>query len=175
MTVYPIAIRKKSMLHRQGTKEYHQVLIVNGEGRAVLVQRWGKKNTTGQMKVETFERSEMAVTSFEMKDSEKRSHRGGYEHDAGRDNLIECANAAEFAKALGPHLRFNMGAANLLHVAPDLDVSGVKEPDPVPEFDRDGKVVRKGYQPKHVFKDFVDPAAPTVEEEVAANPNWGSW
>jgi predicted DNA-binding WGR domain protein len=173
MPVYPIALRKKSMLHRQGTKEYHQVLITNGEGKAVLIQRWGKRNTEGQMSVQTYDDAYQAVGMFDAKDRDKK--RNGYEHDPARDTIVECKDEAEFRKKLGHIYLHKLGVANLEHIAPGADTSNVKDPEPPPQFDANGKVVRKGYQPKHTFTDFVEPAKPTVAEEVAQNENWGMW
>ncbi|UIN38314.1 WGR domain-containing protein [Methylobacterium oryzae] len=173
MPVYPIALRKKSMLHRQGTKEYHQVLIVNGEGRAVVIQRWGKKNAEGQMRVDAFHHSDAAVAEFESKDRDKK--RNGYEHDPARDTIVQCDDEADFRKKLGILYLSKLGPDNLEHIAPGADTTGVRTPDPQPEFDRDGKIVRKGYQPRHKFTDFVEPAGPSVADEVAHNENWGTW
>lgn len=173
MPVYPIALRKKSMLHRQGTKEYHQVLITNGEGKAVLIQRWGKRNTEGQMSVEAFHGTERAVEKFDHKDRDKR--RNGYEHDPSRDTIVECKDETEFRKKLGHIYLHKLGPANLEHIAPGADTSNVKDPEPPPEFDRNGRVVRKGYEPKHKFDGFVEPPKPTVEQQVAENENWGLW
>lgn len=171
MPVYPIALRKKSMLHRQGSKEYHQVLITNGEGRAVLIQRWGKKGAEGQMSVEAFDGTERAVEKFDAKDRDKR--RNGYEHDPARDTISECVDEAEFRRKLGPVYLHKLGPKNLEHIAPGADASNVKDPDPPTEFDSNGRVVRKGYQPKHTFTDFVEPPKPTVEDHVRENENWG--
>jgi predicted DNA-binding WGR domain protein len=172
MPVYPIALRKKSMLHRQGTKEYHQVLITNGEGRALLIQRWGRKNAEGTMDFDTFSDSGTAVRAFDQKDREKRAR--GYDHDPARDTIVECADEAEFRRKLGRMYLFKAGAANLDFISPGIDTTGVEEADPYPfETTRDGRVVRKGFQPKHTFTDFVEPAQPSVEEQVAENELWG--
>lgn len=173
MPIYPIALRKKSMLHRQGTKEYHQVLITNGEGRALLINRWGKKNTEGQMKVDVFQDVGQAIEMFDAKDRDKK--RNGYDHDPARDAIVQAEDEAEFRKKLGVLYLAKLGADNLEHIAPGADTTGVRAPDPLPEFDREGKIVRKGYQPRNKFTDFIEPAGPSVADEVAHNENWGSW
>lgn len=174
MSVFPIAIRKKSMLHRQGTKEYHQVLVVTGDDRAMLIQRWGKKNTWGDMKTEVFRDVGQASAAFEAKDREKRSGRGGYENDASRDTIVECNDEAEFRAKLGRQYFFKAGANNLDFIVPGIDTEGVEFVTPS-EFEEvaPGRVVRKGYQPRHTFTDFEKPHVPTVEEQVADNPDWG--
>lgn len=173
MTTYPIALRKKSMIHRQGTKEYHQVLITNGDGKALLIQRWGKRNTEGQMQVVAYNTTGAAVSEFDKKDRQKRSN--GYEHDSSRDTIVECADEFEFRKKLGHIYLHKLGPKNLEHIAPGADTSNVVDAEEPPVFDPNGRVVRKGYEPRHKFTDFVEPPKPTVESQVAENENWGLW
>lgn len=174
MSVFPIAIRKKSMLHQQGTKEYHQVLVVTGDNRGMLMQRWGKKGAWGQMSTEVFRDVGQATAAFENKDREKRSGRSGYRHDPARDTIVECNDEAEFRAKLGRQYFFQAGANNLDFIVPGIDTTGVETVTPA-EFEEvaPGRVVKKGYQPKHEFKDFVEPPKPTVEDQIAENPNWG--
>lgn len=159
-----IFIRKVSMRHRSGTKEYHLLLVKNSaNGRGILVNRWGKAGAWGQMKTEKNTEANSA-NSFTSKVNEKEAR--GYNIYA--DKIEEAANVEEAKSIIGMTYWPQLGAANLEHVFPGVDTYGVREAKPAAwKETQDGKWERDD-KPEH--------SMPSKEDEVAeakTNPNWG--
>ncbi|TXN07935.1 WGR domain-containing protein [Methylobacterium sp. WL103] len=169
MSAYPIVIRKITMKHRTHEKDYHQVLIVTDDERCLVVNRWGKRGQKGQMEFHRFSNPKLAVEALNAKRSTKE--RGGYVYDQRADLSKDADDEDAFRKALG--LIYWTGMKSELEwLVPGIDTAGAKDPDlPTWEEGADGKMVHKGYQPKHKFVE----AEPTVEQKVAENENWGAW
>lgn len=159
-----ILIRKVSMQHRGGTKEYHLLSVRNTTtGKAILVTRWGKTGTWGQMKTEKGTETDVS-RAFDAKFDEK-SGRG---YRITNEKNASAANADEAQHIIGITYWPQIGAANLEHVLPGVDTTGVREAKPATwKETKDGKWERDD-KPEH--------SMPTKEDEIAeakANPNWG--
>lgn len=159
-----ISIRKVSLRHRSGTKEYHLLLIQNGHtGTGVLVNRWGKAGAWGQMKTEKGSTNDCAK-NYSAKLHEKES-RGYNIYSDKHENFSDAESAKGF---IGVTYWPQIGPDNLLHVFPGIDVSGVREVKPANwKETKDGKWERDD-KPEH--------SMPSKEDEIAeakANPNWG--
>ena len=191
MPTFPIVVRKKSMLHRQGTKEYHQVLVTNADDKALVIHRWGKARTEGQMKAIQFETGRGGFALFDEKDREKDAEprefvfinyffsRLTFTNQVGDPSGLKGVSLGPIGNPVGPMGRLYMTMAcggNLNHVCPELDTAGVKEPE-VAEYEEiaNGGFVRKGYQPKQRFDGFIEPPKPTIADKIAQDADWGSW
>lgn len=159
-----IAVRKVSMSHRSGTKEYHLLLIVNAdEGTGILVSRWGKAGTWGQMKSEKGSASD-CLRAFNAKQYEKESR--GYRSSFDKSEQFVSADDAK--PFIGMTYWPQIGAANLQHVFPGVDTSGVREAKPAVWKEKEGGGWERDEKPEH--------SMPSKEDEIAeakANPNWG--
>jgi predicted DNA-binding WGR domain protein len=158
-----IQVRKVSLRHRGGTKEYHLLCVVNDSiGHGIVVNRWGKTGAWGQMKTERDD-GKKSFNSFLAKLQEKEAR--GYSIYKDEANSYDTNEAAK--SAIGMAYWPQLGAANILHVMPGIDTSGVREAEPVTWKEENGKFVPDD-KPKH--------SMPSPEEELAekkANPNWG--
>ena len=167
MSIYPITVRKVTLGHRQGTKEYHLALIETDDGRAVLINRWGKVGQWGQMAIEAGTADECG-RALQQKRNEKEGR--GYGYDPTKDKTAKSLDLPSFKKVLGDGYFYKLGA-HMKHLDPDADATGVREPVESEYEDEAGRLVHKGYQPKHTPK-IVEP---TPAEINAGNPDWGTW
>lgn len=166
MSVFPIIVRKVTMKHRTHEKDYHQVLICTNDDRSLVINRWGKRGAKGQLEFNRHADPASAVAGFETKQSTKR--RDGYVHESSADKIFETHDEAELRKAIGL-LYWGEMKSELEWLVPGIDTAGAKDPDLPTWAEEDGKLVHKGYQPKHKFIE----AEPTVEDQIADNANWG--
>lgn len=159
-----ITIRKLSMQHRGGTKEYHLLLVANSEnGKGLLVSRWGKTGAWGQMKTEKGTESD-ATRAFHAKFDEKSTR--GYRTTADKTDGVHTYEEA--AKIIGMTYWPQLGAHNLEHVFPGVDTAGVREAKPATwKETKDGKWERDD-KPEHSMPSKDDELA-----EAKSNPNWG--
>lgn len=169
MSAYPIVVRKITMKHRTHEKDYHQVLIVTQDKRCIVINRWGKRGQKGQLEQTRYPEPKSAVAAFDGK--RRTKNKDGYVYEPSVDKSVECNDEAEFRKVLGL-LYWGEMKSNLEWLVPGIDTTGSKDPD-LPQWEEgaDGKLVHKGYQPKHPYKE----PEPTVEDKVAENENWGAW
>lgn len=133
MSIYPIKSRSISLDHRGGTKSYHLMIIEAANGKCVVINRWGKTGSFGEMKVETFDSPVAAQKAFDKKEREKG--RNGYSQ-TGSTRDTEAADASELVKAIGMATFNKMGAAAVKHLDPNFDTTGMREADP-PQYDEE--------------------------------------
>ena len=115
-------------------KFYNASLVGNAEGKAIVVKRWGKIGVIGEMKVESFPTLAKAEKEYESIVSSKL--RKGYERQRGDTKQI--TNETAFRMAIGPAVWPKLPPGPLVHIVPDMDVSGRRELDPA-RFSEDGK------------------------------------
>lgn len=167
--IYPISIQRRTLSFEQGrsSKEYHIIYIETAGGRALVINRWGRKGSWGQMQVFAFSKLTEAASYAAEKEREKIGK--GYSVSAVPPVQV-CADEYDFRMRLGPQYIANLNPDNLRFLlGEDVDTTGVREREN-PEFEQtpDGRWVRKE-KPLNTIKD----PEPTVEEQVSRNPLWG--
>lgn len=170
--MFPFAIRKVSLEHRGGTKEYHLVCIQSKDsksGPSLLIKRWGKKGTWGQVQF-------IRGNAFEVEDEFTKIQR--QKEGRGYDVTSENRNGAEdidgLRKVLGPGYWRDMGK-ELPYLMPGKDPSAFKGARAAvePRFDDDGNPTG-AEPPKPKLIDDLPPPK-TREELIESNPLWGSF
>jgi predicted DNA-binding WGR domain protein len=165
---FPITVVKQTLEHRTHEKDYHQVLIRRPDGRSLLVQRWGRRGSFGQMQVLALPDALSSDLAYREKLREKESR--GYEPQPVR--LFTVATENELKKMLAT-VWLKLGADNIKHLLPDASTDAVRDPPPVAEWgtDKDGKpVLLNPVKPKAVKE-----TEPTIADRVAVDPEWGAW
>lgn len=170
MSVYPITISKTTMGYTYGRsdKQYHVLVLHNADGRAVLINRWGKRGSWGKLDVQQYNSDDEAYKTAQKLTGYKISSRG-YTIEA--ENTVECNDARKLIDALGPQYYYNIGCEALKWLDPDISVSGVKPPEslsPVFVQDKNGRWVPEPRPPRMPAE-----LVPTPEPIVEKNPMWG--
>ena len=137
MSVYPITSKTVSLDHQGGTKSYHLHLIQNGDGKCVVINRWGKTGAIGEMKFEMFDSPVAAERAFARKETEK-TRKGYRQTNATREATAN--SQTELVKAIGTVYFNKMGASMVKHLDPSFDTTGMREMDG-PDWDEDGNKV----------------------------------
>lgn len=166
--IYPIKIERMTLAYEQGrsAKEYHIVQINMANGRSVVITRWGRKGSWGQMLAAPFDKFEGACHFADEKRRDKQNK--GYRVTSS--GAVDCVDEYKFRSVLGPQYVTNIGPDILKFILGDeVDTTGVRMREN-PEFEQtaDGRWVRKE-KPLNTIKD----PEPTLEEQVSRNPLWG--
>lgn len=127
MSEFPITIESVSLRHNNGLKGYHVKLIKTNQDKALVVLRFGKTGTYGQLKIERYDATEEADSFFTRKISERMSKGYSIKTDCDPGLIITCENIDEFSKKIGRATMPKIGASNLKHIFPDMDVSRIPE------------------------------------------------
>lgn len=170
--MFPMTVKKQSgrAPSSSGGKDYHLILIVTADGRALYINRWGKAHQWGNgWLCEYYPSAFNALAAYEKKHREKleREYR---EHFIDSEKVAN--NEAELRKILGPQYVKAIGAPNWAQLVPGADVTGMKDGQHVAEWDEAAQ--RYKGRPRKLVEEVPEPPAP-VEERVASNPNWGIW
>lgn len=168
--MFPFKIRKVSLRHRGGTKEYHFVSIRSADpskGPSLAIFRWGKAGSWGQL---SFDRGN--VFGVEDACEKKLREKEGRGYSVSKDATVEVNDLAALKTSLGVGYWGSLGEHidYLLPGAADAEKRGVRTPDP-PRFDENGNPTGLARKPKLIEE--PPEAEPTVEDRVAQNPNWG--
>jgi hypothetical protein len=166
--MFPMTIVKKS--GRAVTKDYHLILIKTADGRALYINRWGKKAQWGKgWKCEYFPDYIDARRAWDKKHREKLE--GEY-----RTHFIDKEQIAHdeetLRKHLGNQLVAAIGARDWALLIPGADVSGMKDGQHEAEWDE--KAGRYTERPRKLVEEAPEPPEP-IEDRIASNPNWGIW
>lgn len=156
--------------HKGGTKSYHLAWISCDEtGKSILMKRWGKKSSFGQLQVLTYSTVNGARSAAVSLITEKR--RGGYDvvSEVTTDNTRRTLG--EF---FGPVVWNAFGAENIEFLDADIDTAGMKRAAPAPTRDENDR-------PIPVTPRFVQPDPEVVRrqelerlrKEQEANPLFG--
>jgi predicted DNA-binding WGR domain protein len=171
-------LSRRTMRHRQGSKEYHFLAIENVEKDvALVVLRWGKTGAWGQMQVHVGNRDKIQDL-FLKKTREKE--KGGYTQIA--NNSTEVSRVEEVKKLATLPYWSKLGADNIKKVMPEADTKGVTDPVELTDDDfeegPDGKIRKKHKIKEH--PDFVETEATRAARELreaqelqAKDPLWG--
>lgn len=168
-------VTRRTLRHRQGSKEYHFLAIDNvNSGESLLVLRWGKTNAWGQMQVHVGTKAAMLhLLNTKTREKEK----GGYNQI---NNNTSAADDVTAVKKLATVAYWSkLGADNIKKVMPEADTTGVVDPTEV-EFEEDAK---GNFKAKHTVRPHPDfhetEEAKAAREEAeaktkqAADPLWG--
>lgn len=160
---FPIQIRKITMDHRTGTKQYHLVLITSAsaDGVEVTLLRWGKTGAWGQVQ------AERGRAAFIAKLREKQDR--GY--NVTKENIVDATDEADF--------KLKIGAGYLAHakdfydqIIPGGDTTGMKAAKPIVfEKREDGSFTVKEDDARLIKESEED----KVRQKIGENPSWGSW
>lgn len=173
MGVYPLQIRKVTWPHKGGTKEYHLHEIVDlANNRSVLIKRWGKVGSFGQIKVEYGDIAAMSEIVIAIT-RDKRAN--GYDISTKMEER-EATSFADLPGKVGRALFPKIGKEALSFIDPDADVSGMREADQ-PDFDEDGNRLAKAARvPSPTYEQLEVAAAIEREKERKLDenhPNFG--
>jgi predicted DNA-binding WGR domain protein len=171
MSVYPIRVRKQSGRADSvsGGKDYHLVLIALADGRALFINRFGKRNTWGTgFHVERFETWAAADRAYQAKHREKLAK--AYD-EVLIDTAKQCATEGEFRKELGETYWNKIGKANLEWISPAIDTKGVREEKTVEFVEENGRM-KPVETPKRLIPEAPAPVE-TMEDRAKSTPVWG--
>lgn len=168
---YPINLLRYSLEHKGGTKAYHIYLLINSEGKSVLVTRWGKVGVFGDIQVKHYDGRLKGRNAAETKLRAKRS--GGYREVELREETYR--SFSELLAGLGA-LASKMGAAPFEHLDPSANTLGMRREADPPRLDEDLRLTGKDRRSADISKDIE--AQRNAEEEKAravlqANPLFG--
>jgi predicted DNA-binding WGR domain protein len=138
MNHYPITVESQSFNHKGGTKSYHLMLIKTNDGRAVVINRWGKTGAFGEMEVKEFTSIPEALKRWQAKERDKT--RNGY-GPIGPTKSVVAAAPAELTKAIGLATFNKMGAKAVKHLDDGWDTAGMRELDEAKSHDGEFKHV----------------------------------
>lgn len=166
-SLFPITIYKTTLHSNKGgsNKDYHLVTIYTKNGPALLIKRWGKAGTWGQME---FVRGSQIQIEQRRNDvyREKTSSARGYEQIATA--RVTADDAADFITKLGSAYYYKLGD-NLEYILPGASLKGQKQGTKVEAWDE----VAPG---KFMPAEKAPVAKVTTEaERYANNPLWGAF
>lgn len=164
---FPMRIIKESArcpYSRGGGKDYHLVLIVATDDKAMLIRRYSKKGQWGSMFTQVGSISQMQ-TVFDGIFKEKM--RGEYK-EMIQSTKKDVNNEREFKEALGAQYWAKIAPNELKFLSDEIDVTDCKAEKPVRWVKKeDGKFERVE---EHLL---VEEAPEPVEARVDENPTWG--
>lgn len=170
---YPMEGIKSSFLHQNGTKEYFLTLIVNNEGKGIVIRRWGSKGKTGQIKVTCFNTAAAAEKDFEKETDLRQSGSKSYQITDSKVVTVEAQD--KLPLIIGRTVYPKMGPKGISHLDPDIDVSDIREPDN--DRDEDGNFVGRATRPVRIDPNEVERLERENREKelepMKANPKFG--
>jgi hypothetical protein len=169
--MFPMTVLKQS--GRAVTKDYHLILITTADGRALYINRWGKKTQWGSgWKCEHYGDAGAATADYRKKYREKL---GGEYTEHFIHSTKQVKDEAELRKALGHQLIQAIGGPKWAQLIPGADISGLKDgqEEVVWEQQTDG-THRPREKRRKLLEDAPEQPEP-IEDRIATNPNWGIW
>lgn len=136
---YPMNVRRVDFVHKGGTKAYHLLSIINATGQGVLVKRWGKVSSFGQIKVELYLNAMTTENALEAALRERSSR--GYKVLADVSSVPLRLGELK-AQVSGP-VWAKLGATAVKHLDPSVDTTGMRLADE-PDRDEDGVKIDVG-------------------------------
>lgn len=118
---------------KRSNKFYKLFLLVNADGKSVVVRHYGKNGTAGDVIVKNFNSQKGGEVEYEKLFKEKSGK--GYGVDT--NNAKQITDQEDLRKLLGMAIWPKMPPSAMTHLVPDADVSGRKELNP-PRFDENG-------------------------------------
>lgn len=161
-----VVFRRITAVHRGRTKTYQLTIITTDTGRGMLIKRWGKVGTFGQMSVEVGDARSIRH-QFDAKYREKFD--GEYTVDLD-DELTKVTSVDELKRVLTLPVWYKLGAANIAFLFPEEDTTDVRAPEEIKWMKVDDRYV---VEPKPPMPMPVKEE--TIEDKVAANPLWGAF
>jgi len=141
---------KASLSHKGGTKDYFLTLVVNKQGRAIVIRRWGAKGATGQVRVKAFPSQIDAEADYQKELNHRQS--GSKSYRLTDSKIVTVESAAQLPLVIGRTVFPKIGPANAKHLDPNYSTDGMREP----ESNRDDDDNFIGNQTRHVT---IDPDA----------------
>ncbi|OCP21875.1 MULTISPECIES: WGR domain-containing protein [unclassified Ensifer] len=176
---YPLDIAVQKFAFSDGNRSnkfYDVYLMVNTHGMAIIVRHWGKKGTSGDLKVEQFAIQKKAESEFEkLCDSRRRKA-----YELISSNIKQANTDAEVRMAVGPALWPRIPGPDIKHVLPHLDTTGRPQETNPARYNENGKWI--GEAPARVYSKTEIAKARQAEREAeqveavktyAANPRFG--
>lgn len=165
MSTYPITVSTVNLKHRGGTKFYTFLLAQTADGKGLLIKRYGKVGTFGQIIEERYDTYKGAEKAFEKTFDEKTSGRKGYEVD-GATRELTVSGPGDLLTVFGRMLWPKLSAATVKHLDPSYDTTGRREPDP-PRFGEDGEYLGEP-EPRTLSPEEVETAKQAAIDEEKA-------
>ncbi|MBO6511881.1 MAG: WGR domain-containing protein [Roseibium sp.] len=126
MSVYPVEIRKNRLRAQGrggGTKDYVVITLTSQEDHTLLIKRWGKTGSMGQMSCETH--ATYATATKEAGNLINSKTKRGY--SLVDTTSSKAADEAELKKVLGLGTWSKIDPAHLKFIDPDFDTTGCRE------------------------------------------------
>ena len=158
--------------HRQGTKSYYLVWVLNPDNDAALVvRRWGKKGQLGQFKIES---GHSFLMNKDLEGEIEQREKRGYNEISDQHHVCQTVEDAQKLLSLPIHYWSKLGETHIKTVfGIDVPKGSTREAAPL-EFEDDPKTGRKRVKDKPILrKEPEAPKVPTLEEEQKHNPLWG--
>lgn len=150
---------------------FFELIEIKTSGKALYIERWGKNGNFGQLDV-----TRTNGNGSLLAEKTKELYETGFIGQLGTSQFAtpksKDVTPDALNKAIGVGVFYKLGVEALKWLHPDINTEGVSDP-PQREWERkdNGEIVRTGYKPKHQFVEHK----PTVEEQVAEDPLWGTW
>ncbi|TDW20378.1 WGR domain-containing protein [Rhizobium azibense] len=157
-------------------KHYNVSLLINPDGMAIIVRRWGKIGKIGDFKIEKFAIQAKAEQEFDKLVQSKLGK--GYVSKSSQ--IKQISSESDLRMAFGPAVWPQIPAGALNHVLPDMDTTGRPAQAAPPRFSEDGRYLgeppARTYSKTEIAK--AREAEKALEQEVAietykSNPRFG--
>ena len=188
MSDFNILLTYMHLTHKAGSKDYDCYLLTdNIRGHHLVVFRYGKVGSAGQIIVQRFTDAIKASGFIDKKIADKRAH--GYS-SAPIKTDIRIESTAELSSGVGRSTFLRRGKDNLEWLHPNIDVTGVSLTAAAPLIDENGTYKDPGLSgdlaremsikiaEEQALKAEEQALKAKAEREEAANanknaPNWG--
>lgn len=180
--VYPIQIESVSLDHSGGTKSYHAKKLVAQSGKSLVIFRWGKTGTFGDIQVFEFDTASEADKAFEKKLASKMSN--GYAISPRHDpKPVKADDFEELRALMGRAMMSKIGASNLKYIDPTADTTGMREVE-LPRLDEEGRInweavtersLRLEEEKRKAREEIAARERAEAESAYSNNPIWGAF
>lgn len=173
-------VTRHSMRHRQQTKEYNFLVIHNTEtDKALVMFRWGKTGTLGQVDVHTGTQDQM--TDLYLNKVKEKQGRGYSTQHEGSGSVVGVSDVQRLVTA---PIWTKLGAANIQYVMPTANITGVPEAPPKPLEESDFEQDKNGnWRKRHTIKPMEEIVETEEQKQAreqaeleakrAVDPLWG--
>lgn len=171
MIVYPAEVYKVYLEHQGGTKFYELTRVVMGNEASLVIRRFGKVKTFGEVIVTRFSNLTAADKEFSKLFKEKTSGRKGYK--LSRDVEQDAVDLNELRILVGRGLFAKLSPEDLKHIDPAIDTSGVRDTDK-PRYSEDGEYKGEHRRMVEITEEMMERERQEQVKELAKmNPLYG--
>jgi predicted DNA-binding WGR domain protein len=172
--MFPMTVKKESgrAASSSGGKDYHLLMISSSDGRAIVVNRWGRKGQWGTgWSCKYYDDASEARSDYKEKYKQKLG-RDYSEHFLNRNDTAQDLD--ELKKHLGRQYVATIGKT-LGELVTGMDTTGLRETEPESEFAEDANGNWRKVDKQRRTLEPAKPEEPKVVDLVKQNSNWGTW